>query len=260
MPSTTSLVSPVTVDSSLATVTLVGDVTLCLDGRPVPLPLMAARVIGFLAVHEGPVRRAYVSGCLWPEHAERQAGACLRTALWRVPPVRPAPLVRTSGSLLWLDPTVRVDIQEVSRLGALLDSTEPTAPGSCEVATMVRCLGDDILAGWYDDWVAVERDRFHQTRLHVLDRLGEQLLAEHRFGEALQVGLALVRAEPLHESGHRLILRVHLCEGNVADAFRRCQLYAARLARELGATPSPAMTELLRPYRVRDDRLPRFST
>jgi DNA-binding SARP family transcriptional activator len=251
MTSPISLLPPLALETSRSAVTLVGDVTVCVNGTPVPVPPMAARVIAFLAVHDRPVRRAYVSGSLWPEVDERHAGACLRTALWRMPSAGACPLVQVSSSCLMLDPTVRVDVREVARLGAMLDTGCPQLPHWDEVAAILRSLSDDLLAGWYDEWAAAERERFHQARLHLLDSLGEQLFVEHRLREALEVGLAIVRVEPLHESGHRLILRVHLHEGNVADAFRRFHGYAARLARELGATPSPAMIELLRPYRLR---------
>ena len=65
-----------------------------------------------------------------------------------------------------------------------------------------------------------------------------------RFCDALQVGLAAVRAEPLRESAHRLLVRVHLREGNVAEAIRQYRSYADLLRRELHATPSPVIQRL----------------
>ncbi|MDN5791089.1 MAG: bacterial transcriptional activator domain-containing protein [Micrococcales bacterium] len=235
-------------------VSLVGDLGVSIRGEPLAVPMMAARLIGFLAVHARPLRRSYVSGSLWPEVDERHAAASLRTALWRVPSRHGTVLVCATNSHLGLGSNVRVDLHEISRLAAALDGHGDPPLRWADVAHALPGLSDDLLTGWYDDWAAAERERFHQARLHLFDRIGEHLLLERRYGHAFEVGLALVRAEPLHESGHRIIVRVHLEEGNIADAFRCWELYAARLAREVGATPSPAMAELLQPYRVRRGR------
>ena len=45
-------------------------------------------------------------------------------------------------------------------------------------------------------------------------------------------------SEPLRESAHRLMARVHLRQGNIADAIRQYQTYAMLLNRELDGTPS----------------------
>jgi DNA-binding SARP family transcriptional activator len=61
----------------------------------------------------------------------------------------------------------------------------------------------------------------------------------------VQVGLAATAAEPLRESAHRLLIQVHLAEGNVAEAVRQYELYRGLLATELGIEPSLAIKRLL---------------
>ena len=39
-------------------------------------------------------------------------------------------------------------------------------------------------------------------------------------GEAVEAAYAAVRAEPLRESAHRILVRIHLAEGNVVEALR----------------------------------------
>ena len=56
---------------------------LVVDREPVPLVWTAQRLVAFLALHGRPVGRAYVAEALWPETTALQAGANLRTALWR---------------------------------------------------------------------------------------------------------------------------------------------------------------------------------
>jgi DNA-binding SARP family transcriptional activator len=109
----------------------------------------------------------------------------------------------------------------------------------------VAAYGHDVLVGWYEDWIDPERERFRQLRLHVLDQLGELLLRAHRYAEAVEVGLVALASDELRESAHRLLVRAHLCEGNLAEALRQYRSYSRLLAAEHGVRPSAAMEELM---------------
>lgn len=235
--------------ASATSVSLVRDFEVRHNGAEVRVPPIAQRLVCFLALHARPVRRPYVSGCLWPEADERHASARLRSALWRVPSPGDQPMVGTSTSHVWLSQTVAVDLPLlIEQSVTMFDPGAPPLEWS-DVARVLWFYGHDLLVGWYDEWAVAERERFRQVRLHVLDRVGEKLFCSGRHHEALEVALAVVATEPLRESAHRLVLRVHLREGNVAEAFRQYRTYADHLERELGAMPSPAMTDLLAPYR-----------
>lgn len=56
---------------------------------------------------------------------------------------------------------------------------------------------------WCDDWLVVERERLRELRIRALERVCEQLTAIGSFGQAIEAGMAAVRAEPLRESAHR---------------------------------------------------------
>ena len=107
-------------------------------------------------------------------------------------------------------------------------------------------LRGDLLPGWYDDWVLLERERLRQVRLQALEAVAARLASLGRHGEALQAAHAAIRAEPLRESAHRLMVRIHLAEGNVAEAVRAYELFRTMLEHELGVPPSELMTRLVR--------------
>jgi DNA-binding SARP family transcriptional activator len=54
-----------------------------------------------------------------------------------------------------------------------------------------------------------------------------------------------MRAEPLRETAHRLMIEVHLREGNAYEALRTYHKFYDLVRRELGLTPSPQMQALL---------------
>jgi len=80
--------------------------------------------------------------------------------------------------------------------------------------------------------------------LHALDTLCERLTTGGRLEEALEAGLCAVAAEPLRESAHRAVVRVHLEEGNTAEAIRQYRLCRRLLKEQLGVEPSPRMLQL----------------
>jgi DNA-binding SARP family transcriptional activator len=103
----------------------------------------------------------------------------------------------------------------------------------------------DLLPDWYDDWVILERERYRQLRLHALEALSRLLADRDRYAEAIDVGLAAVACEPLRESAHRVLIRTHLAEGNVAEAARQYRSYRRMLQEELGVEPSEELGRLV---------------
>ena len=114
-----------------------------------------------------------------------------------------------------------------------------------EMAVPDLWLRGELLPGWYDDWVLPERARLRQLRVYTLEALAGKLAAAGRCGEALQAAYGAVRAEPLRESAYRLVMRVHVTEGNAAEALRTYHAFREILEAELGVAPSEQMARLV---------------
>jgi len=112
-------------------------------------------------------------------------------------------------------------------------------------------LGGDLLPDWYDDWVLVERERLRQLRLHALEALAISRMEAGRHGEAAGAALSAVSIEPLRESAQRVLIRVHLAEGNVGEAVRQYHSYKQLLLEELGLAPSDQLESLMLPIMQR---------
>jgi len=216
-------------------------------GERVALPPAAQRLVAFLALRERPLLRLHVAGALWLDASEERSCANLRSALWRLR--RPGPeLVEVTGSHVGLAPSVAVDVRRmVTAARRLLDDD-----GGWDGALDGALIGE-LLPDWYEEWVLVERERLRQLQLHALERLSEHLLERGRFGHAAEAALAAVRIEPLRESSHRALVRVHLAEGNRGEAVRQYRAYRDRLERALGLAPSPLMEALFDDLRQRGD-------
>ncbi len=223
---------------------LLGGFELELEQRPIPLMMGAKRLAAFLALQGRPVTRSYVSGVLWPDKSTVRANANLRSALWRLHQACPQ-LIDASTQELRLMADVWVDVQ------AAAAAAQQLVDGSAEIreqdlGTSVRLqLSSELLPDWHEDWVLMERERFNQLRLHALEVLCERLSLRGRHGEAVDAGLAVVRGEPLRESGQRVLIRAYLAEGNRSAAVRQYERYQHMIGEELGIEPSPELRAIV---------------
>jgi DNA-binding SARP family transcriptional activator len=221
-------------------VKLLGGFYLWRDTEPVQTSGNAQRLIAFLALNM-PAPRDFVAGHLWPDVLERRARASLRTCIWQLQRSCPD-LLRAEGENLLLGGMVQVDAIELDRRALQILENPSSA-----VLSDLRCefRGDELLPGWYDDWVLVERERSRQLRLHALEAAAREFMAQGRAGAAMQLALTAAFVEPLRESCHRLIISIHLAEGNGAEAVRHYLDWRSLLRRELGIGPSSQITNLV---------------
>jgi len=206
------------------------------------LPHGVQRLVAHLSLSGGRGRAA-IAGQLWPDVPEENAQRSLRSGLWRLQKAVPG-LVDTSNGGLRLTDEVSVDVHElIAWARSVLDPCNDLDA----LAMPTAVLDGELLPGWYDDWVLLKRERVRQLRMHALERLAERLAGAGRFGEAILAVSAAVLAEPLRESAHRGLIRVHLAEGNLLEARRAYDTFRAMLEAELGVAPTPQMEALVVP-------------
>ena len=213
---------------------------------PCELPRAVQRLVAHLGLSRCPDRDV-IAGQLWPDVPEDHAHGSLRSALWRLRRVAPG-VVEVSGGSLFLAAGVRVDVRELETWAS--QALDPHVRGT-DAAMPGEELRGRLLPGWDEEWVVLERERLRQLRMHALEALADELAVAGRFGEALEAAYAAVHEEPLRESAHRAVVRVHLAEGNVAEARRAYASFRAVLADALGVAPTSAMTGLLTRVRHR---------
>jgi DNA-binding SARP family transcriptional activator len=219
--------------------TLIDGFELRYDGEPARLPLGSQRLVAYLALHGRPLLRIHVAGTLWLHASESRSCSNLRTALWRLGGGRKS-VVEATTSHVGLSREVVVDAHRMATLarGLLAD---PATAGGLESAELVG----DLLPDWYDDWVLLERERLRQLRMHGLEALAEHAIREGRYGQAIDIALAAVQADPLRESAHRVLIRAHLAEGNAGVALRHYHEYRRLVGEALEIGPSHELEQLV---------------
>jgi DNA-binding SARP family transcriptional activator len=210
------------------------------EGVAVPLTTDGQRLVALLALC-GPRNRTATAGVLWPEAREDHARGSLRTALWRVQRSWPG-LVAASADRVTLSADVEVDCAQFGALALhVLDGRRRTS----DLLSPADLSAGELLPGWYDDWVLFERERLRQLRMHALERLSEQLLAQRCFALALEAALEALRMEPLRESAHSAVIAVHLAEHNLVEAQRQYEALRRLLWSELRVSPSARLQAMV---------------
>jgi DNA-binding SARP family transcriptional activator len=211
------------------------------EGRTIHLPLVAERLLAFLALSDRPQVRAHTAGVLWPNADEHHASANLRSTLWRLSNISPL-LVERERSLR-LASGISVDVRDALTMASrALDRSGSMADLDPDLASW---FVGDLLPDWHDDWVLVERERFRQIRLHALEALCDRFAEANLMMQAVDAGLAAVAGDPFRESAHRALIRAHIREGNRSEAIRQFGLYRRLLSEELDIEPTARLTEML---------------
>jgi DNA-binding SARP family transcriptional activator len=207
---------------------------LTIDGHSCALPPSAQRLVAFLALQHQPVVRSRAAGTLWSDHSEQRAAACLRSAIWRCNSGQSVPVVEAGRSRLRLHEDVTVDV----RTAAAAAHEQLAGAG---VAVPPSVLAGELLPGWYDDWVLVERERMRQLCLQAMERMAASLLLAGQLDLAIEAALTVVVAEPLRESAHRILVDAYVAAGNRAEALRQYDWCCTLLRAELDLPPGDAL-------------------
>ncbi|HEX4492881.1 MAG TPA: BTAD domain-containing putative transcriptional regulator [Acidimicrobiia bacterium] len=212
------------------------------DGSRPPLAAGARRLLAYLALRVEPVSRRTAAGSLWPDADDERAAASLRTALSRLDSGARDALAVEHGTL-GLASDVVVDFRASQSLARRLLADDERATDLDPDA--VAALSCDVLPDWYDEWVVPDAEEWRQLRVAALEALAARLLATGRFAHAMLAAVSAVHVEPLRERANATVIRVHLAEGNRADALCEFRRYRALVQRELGVEPTDTLYELV---------------
>lgn len=225
---------------SMATLTihLLGEFRLEFDGAPVAA-LNTQRLqtlLAYLALfRNNAISRQQLAFLLWPDSSEAQARANLRNLLYtltRALPDAETFLSVNATTLQWrCDSPYALDVQDFEQAVQAANSV-----GSLEQA--VALYRGELLPGVYDDWVLAERERLDREFTCALEKLIDQLQAEHSYRQAITHAQRLARHDPLREDTYRRLMELHALSGDRSGVVRVYNQCAAILKRELDVEPS----------------------
>jgi DNA-binding SARP family transcriptional activator/energy-coupling factor transporter ATP-binding protein EcfA2 len=203
-------------------------------------------LLAYLALQREPVPRATVAAALWPDELDSGARANLRRHLHHL----------------------RRALPEIAEIDWLVDDGKligwnHAAPASIDVASFLVLSGDpatqadavalvegDLLAGFEDEWLVIERERLRTRYLDVLLDLAIARRQARDFPAAIAFGERLSAEDDLREDVVREIVTARYEAGDRSGAVAAFEHFAERLKDTLGVEPSPETIALIAAVRA----------
>ena len=136
-------------------------------------------------------------------------------------------------------PDVVVDVDDLQHQVSAARSGEsrPTGPR--------QGFDLELLPGWEEEWVELERERVRQPELHLLDDVVSTSVQDGRHGDGVDAALRAIRLDPWRESSHAGLLRALLAGGNRAAALAHSRRFSTQMREEAGLSPSRDVLEVV---------------
>ncbi len=228
-------------------VRLLGQCEVRLTGATVEIPSRPAQsLFAYLILNRGIAsRREKLAGLLWPDSSEANARNNLRQALWRLrralhrnPEADQHFLIADNFAVGFNDQSeFWLDVQE-------LETRIPADGGAEAWIAAVSVYRGELLPGFYEEWVTLERERVEALFEQRMGTLLDRLLAEQRWEDALSWAERWIAAGMVPEPAYRALMLAHTRLGDLsaaASAYTRC---VEDLAEKLGVRPSPETVTL----------------
>jgi predicted ATPase/pimeloyl-ACP methyl ester carboxylesterase/DNA-binding SARP family transcriptional activator/tRNA A-37 threonylcarbamoyl transferase component Bud32 len=205
-----------------------------LDGQPADLSSQPAQtLLAYLLLNAGVAqRREQLAGLLWPDSLESSARKNLRNAIW---------LVRKAIGdqyLLADKTTIAFDASAPYELDVAILQKQPPDTDLAALIRAVSVYRGDLLPGYYEDWVQLERERLRGVFERRMQVLLDRLTDAGQWSEVQRWAEHWIALGHVPEPAYRALMISYAARGDLshmASAYRRC---VKSLQDELDVSPS----------------------
>jgi DNA-binding SARP family transcriptional activator len=222
-------------------------------------------LLSYLLIHRTQHHsRETLAGLLWSENSTERSKKYLRQALWHLQAVFESGsaadekiilvehdwLKLNSANRPWCDVA---EFEEAFAASEGIAGNQLDDALACTLKHAVTLYRDDLLVGWYHDWILFERERLQNRYLIMLDKLLGYACqrCEHEAGQTY--GEMILRHDPAHERTHRQLMGLYYAVGDRTAALRQYDRCVAALKQELGIAPERRTNGLYQ--RIKSDQM-----
>jgi DNA-binding SARP family transcriptional activator len=204
---------------------LLGQFDVRLDGKRVLIPSRAGQsLFAYLALTTGTAhRREKLAGTFWPDTSDDHARKNLRQELWRIRKAISAHQSNAQEYLLADEFTLAFN----HTIEYWLDVTQIEKPDT-DLQSLTANLSlyrGELLPGFYDDWIVLERERIQSLFDTKLEHLLGQLIASERWSAVQEQAERWLALGTAHEPAYRALMLAHGARGDMAKVssiYQRC--------------------------------------
>lgn len=237
---------------------LLGQFDTRLDGKRVTIPTRAAQsLLAYLVLTAGtPHRREKLAGIFWPETSDENARKNLRQELWRIR--KAISVQQASAGDYFLANELTLTFQR--KADYWLDVSQMERP-DLDLQSLIANLSlyqGELLPGFYDEWVSIERERVQSIFEARMAQLLDQLITAERWLAVEEWAERWMALSGAREPAYRALMLASGARGDMAKVASLYQRCTEELQEQLGVEPS-AETRALYDGLQKGARAPRTS-
>lgn len=198
--------------------------------------------------------RNKLASTLWCTAPPDYAAHSFRTTLWRLRRALEPPGIPKGTYLLatqrgevgfnW-ESRFWLDIQNFEGAIQVAENRSTDAIAEHEITSLehaLRLYEGGLLEGFFDDWILHERERLRHLYIQGLIRMMRQQAQQAHYEDALSCGRSVLDLDPLRESVHRDMMRLHALNGQRSEALGQYEQLALLLQEQLDVEPMEETT------------------
>src|ERR1044071_4314078 len=217
---------------------LLGQFDVRIDGKRVAISSRVGQsLFAYLTLTAGTShRREKLAGMFWPDTSDENSRKNLRNELWRIRKVINAQQSTESEYLLAGEFTLTfnhdaeywLDVSQMEKSDLDLQS----------LISNLSLYQGELLPGFYDDWIVLERERTQAIFESRMEQLLEQLVVAERWIAIQEWGERWLAFGKAPESAYRALMLVSGVRGDMAKVASLYQRCTDDLQEHLGVKPS----------------------
>ena len=142
------------------------------------------------------------------------------------------------------DLPVSLDIDQFEAAIAEAENQSDDTAACTGLERAIKLYRGDLLADRHDPWLLLERERWRQRFIQVLERLSVLRERERNYPAAIDCIQRLLRVDFLQELAYQRLMRLHYLRGDRTAALQVYHQCLTVLREEMGIDPSPATQTL----------------
>jgi DNA-binding SARP family transcriptional activator len=230
-------------------VKLLGGFEVLRDGKSVTIPSRPAQsLFAYLVLNAGTShRREKLAGILWADSTEESARDYLRHGLWRIRKAIEAAPARGKATPYLLANDISISFNAESPYSLDAETLENLVSARASADELMRTLilyKGELLPGFYDDWVVLEREHLQSVFEQKVAHLLTVLESGSRWSDMLTWGERWISFGQKPEAAYRALMSAHSALGDrakVAASYERC----TKSLRSFGMEPSELLRRIL---------------